>query len=97
MKVLSQLTLDAVTAEAQRAHLVHGPDGSIITSEHLGDLGRLAALGEEYGEVCRLLTYDHRDPDDAEWRARFEKELIQLASVALSWVEHLNPTTQVVD
>lgn len=44
------------------------------------DLMRLAALGEEYGEVCRALHDDDR--------AQLALELAQLAGVALAWLKY---------
>lgn len=85
---LSALTLDAVQAEAIRAHLKHG-DNSLLNPGMPWGL-KLAALMEEVGEVAHELTYDQavgpaRGPD----RDRLVKELLQVASVALSWVESL--------
>jgi hypothetical protein len=82
--VLSQLTLAAVSAEALRAHLKHG-ERSLLNPE-MPDGLKLAALVEEIGEVAELLTYD-KVRDDA---TELEMELLQVASVALSWVESLN-------
>jgi len=79
---LSPLTLDAVQAEALRAHLKHG-DRSLLNPEMPWDL-KLAALMVEVGEVAHELTYDQ--PDD---KAKLVKELLQVASVALTWVESL--------
>jgi hypothetical protein len=93
---LSALTLDAVQAEAVRAHLKHGPM-SLLNPEMPWSY-KLAALMEEVGEVARELTYDGGGylngprplgPSDAERRDCLVKELIQVASVALTWVESL--------
>lgn len=78
--VLSPLTLDAVQAEAIRAHLKHGAES--LLSPSASDTKKLAALVEEVGEVGRALTYDHD-------RSNLVMELIQVASVALSWVESI--------
>jgi len=69
--------IDDLVVEWARAKEKHGEktmDGKEIT-----DLERLAALGEEFGEVCRALTYDkdHSSP--------LRKELIQVANVAITW------------
>jgi|RhiMetdeSRZDD1v2_1073273.scaffolds.fasta_scaffold886152_3 hypothetical protein len=82
---ISNLTLDAVRAESLRAHLKHESSGGSIFSPEMSPLKILAALGEEYGEVCRLWTYDN-NPDPQE----LVKELLQLANVALTWVDNLS-------
>jgi hypothetical protein len=85
--VLSDVTLSAVQAEASGAHARFGEHsmlGSAVTESD-----RLAILTEEVGEVARELNEDRlgRLPED--WRDRRVKELIQVAAVALTWVEHL--------
>lgn len=84
MKVLSELTLSAVSAEAIRAHIKHRDRGGSILDPTMSTEKKLAALGEELGEVCRALTYD-----GDQGRDHLVKELIQLASVALTWVQCL--------
>lgn len=80
--VLSDLTLNAVQAEAVRARAKHG-ENSLLNPD-MPTLLKLAALMEETGEVVRELTYDTNNGRD-----KLVKELIQVASVALSWVESL--------
>jgi hypothetical protein len=77
---LSGLTLDAIAAEYIRAHVKHG--GHTPKSQHMSDGERLAILGEEFGEVCRALTYDNGNPD------KLVAELIQVAAMAAAWVEY---------
>lgn len=79
---LSPLTLDAVQAEAISAYAKHGSMSLLNpnTPVHL----KLAALMEEVGEVAHELTYDVEDNKD-----KLVKELLQVAAVALSWVECL--------
>lgn len=79
---LSPLTLDAVQAEALRADLKHGEKSLLNPDMPVAE--KLAALGEEFGEVCRALTYDEGGD-----KTQLVKELIQTASVCLSWVESL--------
>jgi hypothetical protein len=86
--VLSPLTLDAVQAEALRAHLKHKDKGGSLLDPAMPDLRKLAALVEECGEVGRALTYD-----GDRGRDHLVKELIQVASVALTWVEALEGAT----
>jgi len=86
--VLSDLTLSAVQAEATRAYLLHGDHSMLGVAVTESD--RLAILAEEVGEVAKELNEDrlgNLDPYD--WRDRRVKELIQVAAMALSWVEAL--------
>lgn len=87
---LSALTLDAVQAEALRSHLKHG-DHSVL-SPMISAYMKLAALTEEVGEVAHELTYDVAPSKD-----RLVAELIQVASVALCWVESLEGEPSRVD
>jgi hypothetical protein len=80
--VLSDITLSAVQAEATRAHLRHGDHSMLGTGYTESD--RLAILVEEVGEVAHELTYDQSGDRD-----KLVKELIQVAAMALTWVEHL--------
>lgn len=86
--VLSDITLSAVQAEATRAHLKHGEYSMLGPHYSSGD--RLAILVEEVGEVAHELTYDQGGPGVGEGRRdELVKELIQVAAMALTWVEHL--------
>jgi len=62
----------------RQKHGEYSIDGSLITNRE-----RLAALGEEFGEVCRALTYDR---DHA---GNLREELIDLANVAVTWAASL--------
>ena len=86
--VLSGLTLDAVQAEATRAHQRHGRHSMLGDANSETD--RLAILTQKVGEVARELN-DYRlgNLADDDWKARRVKELIQVAAAAISWVEHL--------
>lgn len=83
--VLSDITLAAIQAEATRAHLKHGQDSMLGPEQTSGQ--RLAILVEEVGEVAHELTYDQGGRDGR--RDELVKELIQVAAMAASWVEHL--------
>ena len=80
--VLSELTLDAIQAEATNAHLKHGEHSMLSPNYSSGD--RLAILMEEVGEVAHELTYD-QDGD----RGKLVRELIQVAAMAATWIEAL--------
>jgi hypothetical protein len=86
--VLSQLTLNAIQAEATRAYLKHGEHSMLGPRYSSGD--RLAILVEEVGEVAHELTYDQGGPAAGEGRRdELVKELIQVAAMAASWIEYL--------
>lgn len=82
MRQLSQLTLDAIAAEATRADILHKEHSMLNPEQPLAE--KMTVLWEEYGEVGRALTYDEGSRD------QLEKELIQLAAMAAAWVESLN-------
>ncbi|WP_198144303.1 hypothetical protein [Parafrankia sp. EUN1f] len=72
--------LAEVEAEATRAHAKHGARS--ILSPALGDQARLPVLVEEVGEVARAML-EGADLD------HLRAELVQVAAVALTWVEAL--------
>ena len=51
-----------------------------MINPELPDAARLPILGEEFGEVCRGLTYDNDEGLD-----HLREELEQLAAMAVSW------------
>lgn len=87
--VLSNLTLNAIQAEATRAHLRHGAHSML--GPHYTPSDRLAILVEEVGEVAHELTYDQGGPGVGRFdKDRLENELIQVAAMAATWIEQLN-------
>ena len=84
--VLSGLTLDAIQAEATRAHLRHGGHSMLGPSQT--DDRRLAILTEEVGEVARELNDAAIEGRPAD-RDKLVNELIQVSAMAASWVEYL--------
>jgi hypothetical protein len=86
--ILSELTLNAIQTEATRAYLRWGEQsilGAAITED-----ARLAILTEEVGEVARELNEDRLGIcEPGEWKAKRVKELIQVAAMAATWIEHL--------
>ena len=79
-RAFSPLTVNAVTAEFIRAQVKH--QGRTPADPAMSDGERLMILVEEIGEVAHALTYD--TPDDTD---QLVKELIQVAAMALAWVE----------
>jgi hypothetical protein len=69
-----------VEAELRRAHAKHG-DASILNPA-MPDVVRLPVLVEEVGEVAKAMI----EQDDA---TRLRAELIQVAAIALTWIEAL--------
>ena len=74
--------LDEIEDEVTRSWKKHGVHAMINPALPIMD--RLAILGEEFGEVCKSLTYD-----SGEGGAETKKELIQLAAMAASWASCL--------
>lgn len=80
--ILSVGILDDIEDEVLRSWQKHG-DQAMITPG-LSTAKRLAILGEEFGEVCKVLTYD-----SGEGEVELKKELIQLATMAACWAHNL--------
>lgn len=80
---ITDLTADAIRAEAVKAISKHRPERT-PASPNMSNGERLAILVEEVGEVAHALTYDQDSTN-------LERELIQVAAVAAMWVDGLNP------
>lgn len=74
--------LDDIEDEVVHAWRKHGVHAMI--NPELPITERLAILGEEFGEVCKALTYD-----SGEGKVELKNELIQLAAMAASWASVL--------
>ena len=86
--VISDLTLDAIRAEAIRAHKLHGVN-SMLSPTKTHDR-RFGILTEEVGEVARELNECDIHEGLTEYRrVRLVTELIQVAAMAASWIEVL--------
>lgn len=70
-----------VVAEFKRADIKHGP--RTLNKDTCTDIERIVVLGEEFGEVCRAMTYDEGDV------VNLKEELIQVAHVAMAWASRL--------
>src|SRR5215472_1764308 len=79
-----------VHEERIRAHLKHGANGNSRENAPWTDGEWLPILGEEFGEVAHCLTYD---ADIAELR----KELVQVAAMAIAWIEAIDDTESVLN
>lgn len=78
---INDVTLEAVRAASISAEVKHG-FANVLRNPDMPRADKLAALGEEFGEVCRELTYDNAGDS-----ANLVKELLQLAQCAASWAE----------
>jgi hypothetical protein len=88
MRTLSPTTLNSIQGTHISAVLKHGFVKSLLNPDMDG-AEKLAALGEEFGEVCREFTYDAAGSME-ERRARRVKELLQLAALAAAWAESID-------
>jgi hypothetical protein len=86
VEVISDLTLQAIRAEAMRAHYLHGTSSMFFST----DPHRLSILAEEFGEVAKEINEARLRASPREYRDRIEKELIQVAAMAASWIEALS-------
>lgn len=76
---------DLIRAEYDRAHTKH--DGNTPANPAMSDHDRAAILLEEVGEVARALTPDaHTETGHA---GNLADELIQTATMAAAWLQHL--------
>ena len=71
--------LPEIVAEFKRAATKHGPYKT-PASPVMSNEAKLPILGEEFGEVCRAMTYDEGSPE------KLDAELIQTATMAVAWV-----------
>lgn len=80
----------AVHAERLRAHAKHaaGASGSMESKPWDHPIW-LAVLGEEYGEVARVLCEDELGSlaGPAHVRERLREELVQVAAMACAWID----------
>lgn len=78
----SQLTYQAIAAERIKQHTRWRGTTGDCSDPKTPDSWSLAILTEEVGEVARAVLTGDRD--------NLEAELIQVAAVAVSWIEGLN-------
>jgi hypothetical protein len=81
VKLLSNGTLQAIQAENIKSQTKHGEKAMMNPNLTKGE--RLAIMGEEFGEVCTALTYDHRKNG----KDSLVTELLQLAAMAAVWAQ----------
>jgi NTP pyrophosphatase (non-canonical NTP hydrolase) len=71
-----------IAAQRARNHAKWGDES--IENQAPNYSGWLPTLGEEFGEICRALTSEQGDP------VRLRAELIDLAAVALMWLDSID-------
>lgn len=76
---------EAIRKEYDRAHTKH--DGNTPANPNMSDMHRAAILLEEVGEVARALTPDAKTP--VGHAGNLADELIQTATMAAAWLQHL--------
>lgn len=73
-----------INAGRVRAHEKHGSNSiEAVPADHFGQW--LPILGEEFGEVCKALTYDQADSAE-EQMDNLRAELVDVATVAFAWI-----------
>lgn len=91
--IRTERVLDDITRERLRQEeLVQRGKFKWTCADHRGsglEPEKLAVLAEEFGEVARLITETIIDPDRRDI-GKLRAELIQVAAVAVAWVESLD-------
>jgi len=92
------LVLEAVRRECRRQEELKAEGRFKYTCRdpEMSDTERLAVLVEEVGEAARAVL-EMRDLANDKHMANLEKELIQVAAVAVSWVEGMGRTRATKD
>ena len=88
VQLLHPSTLQSIQGTHISAMMKHGFSKSLLNPDMDG-AEKLAALGEEFGEVCREFTYGQTGTAE-ERKARRVKELLQLAALAAAWAESID-------
>lgn len=95
IRMLTQSTLQSIQGTHVSAVMKHGFGKSLLNPQ-MPDVEKLAALGEEFGEVCRLLTYDHQTGPLDDRRMALVKELLQLSASAAAWAESVDTPQTII-
>ena len=82
-----EFVLQLIRLERYRQEVKHSDESTASVTNT--DAKRLAILVEEVGEVAHAMTYDAADEDE------LMKELVQVAAVAIAWVESRRRTARV--
>jgi hypothetical protein len=88
MRQISPQVIGEIMAEIKSSQVKHGRNAMIRLDLPGGTLRRLAILGEEFGEVCKALTYDGQNGGTPTVSDLFG-ELTQTAAMAASWMQVL--------
>lgn len=81
-----------VDTERTRAHEKHGANGNSREDARWDNAEWLPILTEELGEAAHELTYDaHGDMEGIDGiKSRLRKELVQVAAMAIAWIESID-------
>lgn len=82
----------AIDAERDRQEALRaaGRFAHTCASPNMADGDKLACLGEEFGEVAKALLQLHGTGSTTDATMELRKELIEVAAVAVAWVEALD-------
>lgn len=87
MSPLLDVALRAVARERDRQEKKFGATGQTCANPKMPNLERLAVLAEEFGEVAQAVCKHEWDGHDQQ---NLRDELVQVAAVAVAWVEGLD-------
>lgn len=82
-----------VHRERIRAHAKHDGNGDSMERKPYDDESWLSVLVEEIGEVAKeVCDFRHDKFDESEYMKRLREELIQVAAMAVAWIDAIDLT-----
>jgi len=82
--------------ERIRAHAKHDRNGDSMERKTYDDGAWLSVLGEEFGEVCRVLCDSrHHGEYDGGMATKLREELVQLGAMVAAWIDAVDFTEEV--
>lgn len=79
--------------ERCRAHDKHDANGGSMERRSFDDPMWLPVLGEEFGEVARVLCeadHSHQNMSRQDTATRLREELVQVAAMACAWIDAID-------
>jgi hypothetical protein len=83
----------AIHNERSRAHDKHDANGGSMERRSFDDPMWLPVLGEEFGEVARVLCeadHSHQNMSHRQTAERLREELVQVAAMACAWIDAID-------